>query len=383
MSKVISSLSKSDKMLDFKITNIQELDEILSFTISNINVSYINAIRRVILSSIPILVFKSEPYEKNNINIISNKTRLNNEIIKQRISCIPVHISDIKNFPYKDYVFEINVKNDTPDILYITTNDFKIKNVNSDTYLSESEVSKIFPPNNITGDYIIISRLRENIEDNIDCEELILNATLEIGTAEESGMFNVSSICCYGNTIDSVKIKEEWSIKEEELKKNHNKEEINFIKKDWMLIDAKKIFIENSFDFQLESIGIYDNFKLIELACNILINKLTKIISLLSENSDLIYVSNDTLDNCYIVKLLNEDYTIGKILEYYLYENYFKNNKTLQYVGFLKKHPHDNFSIIKLSFKEMTNNEAIIAMIQQAVDNSILLINSIKEYFTR
>ena len=218
MSKTSASLeSLKDTMLNLKISKIEEVNNILTFTINNINVSYINAIRRVILANIPILVFKSEPYEKNNINIISNKTRLNNEIIKQRISSIPVHIDDIKSFPYKDYIFEIDVKNDTQEILYITTNDFKIKNINSDTYLSKSDVNKIFPPNNITNDYIIISRLRENIGDNIDCEELILNANLEIGTAEESGMFNVSSICCYGNTIDSVKIKEEWGLKEEEL----------------------------------------------------------------------------------------------------------------------------------------------------------------------
>ena len=312
MSKKFIGIIKKDKMLDLKINKIEEVDNILTFTISNINVSYINAIRRVILANIPVLVFKSEPYEKNNINIISNKTRLNNEIIKQRISCIPVHIDDIKNFPYKDYIFEIDVKNNTQEILYITTNDFKIKNINNNSYLSQADVNKIFPPNNITNDYIVISRLRENIGDNIDCEELILNATLEIGTAEESGMFNVSSICCYANTIDSVKIKEEWSLKEEELKPNHKKEEIDFIKKDWMLIDAKKLFIENSFDFQLETIGIYDNFKLVELACNILINKLSKILSSLSQDLDLIYSSNDTLDNCYIIKLLNEDYTIKK-----------------------------------------------------------------------
>ena len=112
MSKSSLESSKKDKMLDFKINKIQEVDNILTFTISNINVSYINAIRRVILANIPVLVFKSEPYEKNNINIISNKTRLNNEIIKQRISCIPVHIDDIKSFPYKDYIFEIDVIND-------------------------------------------------------------------------------------------------------------------------------------------------------------------------------------------------------------------------------------------------------------------------------
>ena len=78
MSKSSLESSKKDKMLDFKINKIQEVDNILTFTISNINVSYINAIRRVILANIPVLVFKSEPYEKNNINIISNNNNNNN-----------------------------------------------------------------------------------------------------------------------------------------------------------------------------------------------------------------------------------------------------------------------------------------------------------------
>ena len=40
-------------------------DDILTFTISNINVSFANAIRRVILSDIPTVVIRTFPYEKN------------------------------------------------------------------------------------------------------------------------------------------------------------------------------------------------------------------------------------------------------------------------------------------------------------------------------
>ena len=66
-----------------KISNVDENNNTLVFTLSNINISYANAIRRVLLSDIPCLVFKTSPYDENNVNIIINKSRLNNELIKQ------------------------------------------------------------------------------------------------------------------------------------------------------------------------------------------------------------------------------------------------------------------------------------------------------------
>ena len=44
------------------------------------------------------------------VDIITNTTRLNNEIIKQRIGCIPIHIDD-NDFPYQEYVVEVNKQN--------------------------------------------------------------------------------------------------------------------------------------------------------------------------------------------------------------------------------------------------------------------------------
>ena len=41
-------------------------------------------------------------------------------------------------------------------------------------------------------------------------------------------------------------------------------------------IISKRFYKENSFDFQIENIGIYSNEKLLQLACNIMINKKKK-----------------------------------------------------------------------------------------------------------
>ena len=58
-----------------KISELKEEDGKMTFTISNIDVSYVNAMRRTILSDIPIVVFKTTPYEENKANIIINTSR--------------------------------------------------------------------------------------------------------------------------------------------------------------------------------------------------------------------------------------------------------------------------------------------------------------------
>ena len=68
--------------------------EVLTFTMSNINVSLANALRRTILADIPIIIIRSHPYEKNDVIIHRNTSRLNNEILKQRLSSIPIYIRD-------------------------------------------------------------------------------------------------------------------------------------------------------------------------------------------------------------------------------------------------------------------------------------------------
>jgi hypothetical protein len=165
--------------------------------------SIANAIRRIIISDIPTFVFRTYPYSENKAEITHNTTRFHNEIIKQRLSCIPIHIDDM-DFPYKDYVVEVDVKNDTDSILYVTTKDFKIKNINTEVYSDESAVRAIFPPSSVTGDYIEFARLQPKLSENIDGERLTLRCGLDIGMASQDGAFNVKLLNVFAPEIERL-----------------------------------------------------------------------------------------------------------------------------------------------------------------------------------
>lgn len=372
-----SNSSNSLERLKPILTNINEENDVMSFTLSNVDVSIANSIRRVILSEIDCIIFKTTPYEENNCIIYSNTSRLNNEILKHRLSCIPIHISDI-TFPFKDYILEIKEKNNSDTIKLITTNDFKIKNIKTNTFLSQKEVNQILPPDKISKHFIEFLRLRPKLADNIEGEEIHLECKLDISNAKQNSAYNVVSCCAYGNTPDSLIINKEWEEKEKQLiNEKYNQDDIEFIKKDWLLLDAARYYKNNSFDFIIESLGVFDNIQIIKNACFIMLKKLDTFLENIKLKNNLIVPINNTIANCYEIVLENEDYTLGKVLEFLLYKNYYEadSETKLNYCGFRKPHPHINISIIRIGFKN-TNyqssdfiiliNDMILNIVNQA-----------------
>ena len=365
------------------VTNIEEESGILRFTLFNINMSLANALRRVILCDIPCLVFRTRLHEENQAVFEINTSRMNNEIIKQRLSCIPIHIKDL-SFPLDEYRLEIDIKNDTANIIYVTTEDFKIKNLKANTYLSTSAVKEIFPPNSLTGNYIDFVRLRPKLAENIDGEHLKMTCKFSIGTAKENGSYNVVSTCSYGASQDMTRIQEAWEEKKKELRQNNtNTEDIEYIKKDWLHLDAKRIIKQDSFDFVVETIGIYDNFQIVENAAKIMMKKLKNTVTKIQENSEFIKASTTTIDNAYDIILENEDYTVGKVLEYIMYDKYFVNSKDITYCGFLKPHPHLDYSILRLAFVELVDNSTINTFLLSAANDAIEVFAKIVQRFSK
>jgi DNA-directed RNA polymerase II subunit RPB3 len=359
--------------MDPKITITSEENNTLYFNISNLNHSLANSLRRIILSEIPTIVFRTFPHSENKVEIISNTSRFNNEILKQRIGCIPIHINDT-DFPLQDYIIELEMKNNSDNIQLITTEHFKIKNIINGQYLSDKAVKEIFPPDSITNDYIPITRLRPKLSDNLKGEELILTSTLDIGTAKQDGMYNVVSTCGYGATVDKVKANDIWNDKIKELEKEGmTEEEIKFEKENWFLLEGKRITIPDSFDFTIENIGVFTNFEIVFKACDIMISKCNKFISLIENNEIEIKKNEDTtVNNEYIVTMENEDYTLGNALVYFLYEDFYLKDK-LSFVGFRIPHPHIPKGILRISFDTITDdhitlNEYLINSAKQVIN---------------
>ena len=358
-------------------------DDSFGFTLSGINVSLANAIRRTILSDIPILIFRTSPNNKNKCNIIENTSRLNNEVIKQRLSCIPIHIKEIDEFPLKNYVVEVNVENNTDTIMFVTTENFIIKDLISGKALSKDKITEIFPPDDITGYYIDFVRLRPKISEELPGEKINLICEFDVGNAKEDGMFNVVSTCAYSFTPnldaqDAILAKKIQSWKDE----GKNEKEINFEKENWKLLEAKRIYKKDSFDFTIQSIGIYTNNEIVDIACRILIGKLNELDNIIEKDELEIKNAENTMLNSFDIILENEDYTIGKILEYFLYIKFFETN-ILTYCGFKKMHPHDNFSIIRVSYKEPVEKSTIKGHLKECIYDSSQIYVKLRKEFTK
>lgn len=354
-----------------KISNIMEEDYIFKFTLSGINVSLANAIRRIILSEIPTLAFKTEIHSENTCNIEINTSRLHNEILKQRLGCIPIHMKIPLHKNEADsltgkYILEVDVTNDTENILYVTTEHFKIKNKTNNHYLTEEETRKIFPKNILTQSYIDFARLRPKISETIPGEQLKLTAEFSISNAKENSMYNVVSKCSYSNTIDIIKKNEIWDKHKEEIELTQGitKEEIEFQKKNFELLDAQRYFIEDSFDFVIQTVGVYDNNEIVKRGCAILQHKFIDFISNIDSDSVPIIQSETTIDNCYDVVLENEDYTVGKVIEYILYDTFYVKEKKISYCGFKKFHPHDSESIVRIALVDKMDKTEIKQMLR-------------------
>ena len=365
--------------MDPHISNVRTENGFLKFSLLDCNMSIANALRRIIISDIPTFVFRTYPYSENKAEITHNTTRFHNEIIKQRLSCIPIHIDDM-DFPYKDYVIEVDVKNDTDNILYVTTKDFKIKNIKTDVYSDESAVRAIFPPSAITGDYIEFARLQPKLSETIDGERLTLRCGLDIGMASQDGAFNVISTCAYECTPDIQKANEAWKDKESTMKKSNVSEaEIEFEKKNWFLLEAKRYYQPNSYDFTIESVGVFENIEIIIKACEIMISKCEKLLENLQHGKVTIVPSETTLKNGFDITLVNEDYTLGKVIEFYLYQQNFIADKTLSFCGFRKPHPHATESIIRVAFHNEIDPVGVSGYVQAASDNAITAFKKLIE----
>ena len=64
-----------------------------------------------------------------------------------------------------------------------------------------------------------------------------------------------------------------------------------------------------------------------------------------------------------------------------IYEKYFEESKELSYCGFIKKHPHDLDSIIRLTFKEDVSNDLIITYLTDCVKRLQEIFIKIKDEF--
>jgi DNA-directed RNA polymerase subunit L len=386
------------------IKNYEDEDG-LHIVVEGVDVSIVNGIRRTILSDIPVLTIRTETAEINQCKITKNTSRFHNEIVKQRLSCIPIYMKPAQFSTFtENYRLVLDVKNDSNiEILWVTTDDFRIQEKSTNQFLNKEEVLKMFPHDILTQQPIDFLRLRPAMGIT-EGEHIQLSAEFSVSNAKENGMFNVVNKCSFHNVIDAESRENAWAIQLQTMKnENMTDEEIEFERKNFHCLDGFRYYKKNEngeaneFEFIVQTISAYSNYEVMYHSCNILEKKFKGFVQNVQsaivpihpshESRELGYtsVTVSTIENCYDVILENEDYTFGYILEHYLYNMFYLQNEeenSITFVGFKKYHPHDNYSVIRMAFEKDTTAQILLKQyLVKACIEASTIFESLKQKF--
>lgn len=354
---------------DLKIINSSRIQ----FIIKDIDVSIVNALRRIILSEIPNVAFYFDPYdiENNDITVNINKGVLHNEFISHRISLMPVCLNEneLHNFKVEDYKFVLKKKNTSSSIINVTSEDFDIYDANNIKYSNKIR-EKILPKNEITDNYILLTKLKPNLYEPNHGEELDITCNVSINIAQKHSRWCPVSQCCYYNKVDDNLASKAFQNKIELIKKDKqlSQKNIDDIRSQFDTLEVYKHFKRNKYDdpnefvFLIESECKLRPIYLVFKGLIVLMNKFKLFISNLESNNESVAISKmGNVDNFYQIGIKHEDHTLLNSLQCMIYNQYFHNinikNNILEYIGYFQPHPLDNLMYMKLKFTKDTKTD--------------------------
>lgn len=406
------------------ITNIRypyaktwdKLNTSVEFEVANIHFSTANAIRRIMISGVKTVGFRTEPYNASDVNIIVNDTPLHNQFIVHRIAMVPINVPKPDNFNVDDFIFIINITNNTNSIRTITTEDFEIKQISTNKMLSRDEVKKFFPPDTITGDYILLNKLRPKyfVPSKTLSQEVVaemakdfnkpvdepmafhIEAKASISNAVENGHYSPVSCACYINKVDPARAEiglREYIDKQNEIAKMQGinplsaevlkrKFELNEMARYYYINDKQE---PNVFTFKIESISVIPPLIIFHRAIDLLKDKINTFVSnLITRNENIITInSSKQLNGGYEIIVKNENDTLGAIVQAHLcmlYADYLlpKEQRKLKYIGYKNPHPLENYIIFLVQGMNDNLENLINDVLKQGCLEIVKMLNKIQ-----
>lgn len=345
----------------------------LYMTINNTELSFINSIRRIILSEIPTVGFHFDTtdIEHNDIKIIKNTCALHNEFLGHRVSLVPLYFdeNEINEFDPTKYKFILKKQNRTFETVSVTTGDFEIIDENNKKYPQEFH-DKIFPRDPITKGHILLTKLKANLYDEVTPprgETIELECYPSIGVGLKHARWSAVSQCSFGNTVDETMaekaFEEHMKSYENELGRRATSEEREKQLTRFNSLDVFRCFKKNkydeadTFDFKIESESGLRPTYLFFKACKILIEKVEKFQNNIKNKNDMVKISPLTgVDNFYQVEVRNETFTLMNVLQSIIYNICFRETKAsanpIEYIGYYQPHPLDDVMVLKVKLRQ-------------------------------
>lgn len=342
MAKIISNINNNNNQtLTFNINNSD----------NNFKISLSNALRRTIINDINLYAIDS-----NKVEIIENNGTIDNELLKSRLSLIPIN-NELIDINYDNIIISCSIKNSEDSIINIYPKDFNIVERDEATDIEKKiEILDIFKNGY---DNILFAKLKPN-------QSINFLAKLSSNNAHHGGAVYIpTSVCIYTFKVDENKCNE--------LTKDMNEIE----KKSFSTLERKRHYeltnkLEpNTFEFKIESVGQYSNMNILKRGIDRLSDRLIRFNNnIISDNSDVIEFKNyEGNINAIDLILKNENDTLGNLISQYLSE------ENIFFCGYYVQHPLIEELIIRISISNKNisnNNEKNVKQLINKVVNKIL-----------
>lgn len=363
-----------------------------------LNKSVINSLRRVLLSSIPCVGFRTT-MNNTDIKILKNTTPLHNEFILHRISMIPLYIDPSKY--KKNYLFKLKVESSSDGpLVRVTAKDFDIFTLKkgeefpedgsieldkfNDKPISDKEKEKIFRP--FLGKHFCEIIELKSTNSSLK-EELELYGVPRVSYAYEDARWQAVSCATYSFKKNDGLFKK---VLDEKMKIDNVPEEEKYNYANSLYISDSERYFERDnrcepywYEFKIDSQHFLNSKELFMQSCQILISELESfkedIPQILNKQDDSRFTIEQKSDNIFTLFVHGNDDTMGNILQTYIVNEIINKKETeFSVCGYKKTHPLEDLIFFNIALNpgiEKATQRNIVSIIELFTEACTGLIN--------
>lgn len=340
-------------------SNLAQVDPLtISFQVSPTDVAYANTLRRVILTGVESVGFRSDMNDKGattDVLITTNTTPMTNEMLADRIGLIPIHVENPGSWDPDAYSFELSVTNDSPDVRDVTTADFTVKRKAQNVGEEDSVVgnTQFFHPNPITKDTVLIAVLKGK-QANQNPQKIELKAKATVGTGRDHIRFSPVSQCSYSYTIDPDEGRQKvfydrWLVNNKKVDPktlDQDSGRAEKLQREFQTMEVQRCFLVDekeapySFDFVIETVGVQKPQQIVMRALENIEAKCSLYSNLATGNlpANVRVQPAEARMKGFDFIFGSEDHTLGNLLDTWMAENLMDSGE-ITFVGYKVPHP--------------------------------------------
>jgi DNA-directed RNA polymerase subunit L len=356
---------------------VSEDERTYQFTLSPIQVSYANTLRRLILTGVETIAFRSDMTSTGSttdVEVKQNDTPMTNEMLADRIGLLPLCIPDPLQWKEDQYLFVLNATGNKDQMTHVTASDFIVKQlISADDSKEEHEKKEVvvqsapfFPPNPRTGQTCLIATLPRVVGSAPQGIHIVAKATK--GTGREHARFSPVSQCSYEYTLDTNSVRQEemftqWLTSAKKIGAlEKDSERYKELKREFNTMQIKRCFQINekgepySFDFTIETVGCLSVPYIVKRACEVGENMCSRYVNLQQGDvpPEITISSSDSRIIGYDFLVRGHDHTLGNLLQTWLVENHIEGTAEpkITYAGYCVPHPLRDEMVLRIGVED-------------------------------